>query len=579
MNKKNKNIKNIKDLIEDIQNLDIKPIKDTRVLVAIDFGTTYSGFAYVHKDNPDNVVVNDSWPGKEGVSKAPTALQYDKKYNKVINWGYTALVEDLDEVSDDSEEQCPRPVELFKLHISDLPENEKPWLPSKLNYKKAIEDYLTQMSNLIKKTLKKRWPTLIFPQQVDFVLTIPAEWPPHTTGIMRECACKAGLITSFDSDHLDFTTEPEAAALHCLTVVNQHNLRPRDSFLVADCGGGTVDLTSRKLLPGGLLSEITERAGYLCGSTFVDKEFLSWLGRRVGFQALEKFKSNCYGQMQYLVQRFFCTRIKFKFSGEPTEYRTFKLNLQQYDLPKYVTGEHRKKMEEAGWVLKIDFNSVKEIFDPVIDQIIKLINDQLNFSNEKCTAIFLVGGFSESPYLLRRVKETFKYRVPITAAPAIPIAAIVRGAIMYGLNPNIIRDRILKWTYGIGVCRKWVDGKDDINRRTADGLIFYFYELAKRGKKVEVNQKFWEEFLPIRSNQNVASFNIYYTPKHNAKYCNEPEMKQLGTLRIVRSNNERSGINKRIEFSLTFGRMEIKATAKNKETGKIYNETTFILDI
>lgn len=115
-------------------------------------------------------------PGKEGVSKAPTALQYDEKYNKVINWGYPALVEDLDEVSDDSEEQCPRPVELFKLHISDLPENEKPWLPSKLNYKKAIEDYLTQMSNLIKKTLKKRWPTLIFPQQVDFVLTIPAEW-------------------------------------------------------------------------------------------------------------------------------------------------------------------------------------------------------------------------------------------------------------------------------------------------------------------------------------------------------------------------------------------------------------------
>lgn len=63
MNKKNKNIKNIKDLNEDIENLDIniKPIKDTRVLVAIDFGTTYSGFAYVHKDNPENVVVNDSW--------------------------------------------------------------------------------------------------------------------------------------------------------------------------------------------------------------------------------------------------------------------------------------------------------------------------------------------------------------------------------------------------------------------------------------------------------------------------------------------------------------------------------------
>jgi hypothetical protein len=188
----------------------------------------------------------------------------------------------------------------------------------------------------------------------------------------------------------------------------------------------------------------------------VDKEFLHWLGRRVGLQALENFKSNCYGQMQYLVQRFFCTRIKFKFSGEPTEYKTLKLNLQQYDLPMYVTGEHKKQMEEVGWVLKVDFNAVKEMFDPVIDQIIKLINDQLNSSNENCSAIFLVGGFSESPYLLRRVKETFKYKVPVTAVPAIPIAAIVRGAITYGLNPNIIRDRTLKWTYGIEVCRKWV---------------------------------------------------------------------------------------------------------------------------
>jgi hypothetical protein len=32
------------------------------------------------------------------------------------------------------------------------------------------------MRKLIQGTLKKRWPTVIFPQQVDFILTIPAEW-------------------------------------------------------------------------------------------------------------------------------------------------------------------------------------------------------------------------------------------------------------------------------------------------------------------------------------------------------------------------------------------------------------------
>ncbi|CAG8752708.1 3759_t:CDS:2, partial [Funneliformis mosseae] len=113
----------------------------------------------------------------------------------------------------------------------------------------------------------------------------------------------------------------EAAALHCLSVVKEHKLKPGDSFLVADCGGCTVDLTSRKLLPENKLSEITERIGDLCGSTFVDKEFLSWLGRKVGFKALESLKSNNYGQMQFLVQRFFCQRIKFKFNGELADFK------------------------------------------------------------------------------------------------------------------------------------------------------------------------------------------------------------------------------------------------------------------
>jgi len=110
------------------------------------------------------------------------------------------------------------------------------------------------------------------------------------------------------------------------------------------------------------------------------------------------------------------------------------------------------------------------------------------------------------------------------------------------------------------------------------GWYFYFYELAKRGKSVKVDQKFWGEFLPLRSNQNIASFNIYYTPRYSAKFYDEPGMKLLGALKIRKHDNH-SGLNHPIEFSLTFGKMEIKATAKNKRTGKIYNETTFILDI
>ncbi|POG61289.1 hypothetical protein GLOIN_2v1786799 [Rhizophagus irregularis DAOM 181602=DAOM 197198] len=125
---------------------------DIRILVAIDFETIYSG----------NVIR----PRSEGVSKASTALQYDEGHKKIT----------------------------------------------------TVEVYLAQMRKLIQETLKKkgRCPTVKFPQQVDFVLTISAEWPPYTTKVMRECAYKTGF--EFTS-HNEFTTEPEAAAFHCLSVM------------------------------------------------------------------------------------------------------------------------------------------------------------------------------------------------------------------------------------------------------------------------------------------------------------------------------------------------------------------------
>jgi hypothetical protein len=36
------------------------------------------------------------------------------------------------------------------------------------------------------------------------------------------------------------------------------------------------------------------------------------------------------------------------------------------DLQQYVAGEYKEQMEEDGWIVKLDFESVKGIFDPVI---------------------------------------------------------------------------------------------------------------------------------------------------------------------------------------------------------------------
>jgi len=48
------------------------------------------------------------------------------------------------------------------------------------------------------------------------------------------------------------------------------------------------------------------------------------------------------------------------------------------------------------------------LFDPLITQIIELVNDQVSVADkqsEKIHQVFLVGGFGESPYLNLRMKE------------------------------------------------------------------------------------------------------------------------------------------------------------------------------
>jgi hypothetical protein len=55
--------------------------------------------------------------------------------------------------------------------------------------------------------------------------------------------------------------------------------------------------------------------------------------------------------------------------------------------------EHKERMKEVGWVVKLDFESVKWIFEPVIERILQLVREQLD-TIRSCKTIFLVGDFS-----------------------------------------------------------------------------------------------------------------------------------------------------------------------------------------
>jgi molecular chaperone DnaK (HSP70) len=100
-----------------------------------------------------------------------------------------------------------------------------------------------------------------------------------------------------------------------------------ESFLVVDCGGGTVDLTIRKLLSEAELGEVTIRTGDLCGSTYIDQEFIKFLERKLGNSAINNLKEHHYGQYQFLIYEF-CRNVKLPFTGIEEEYKTFDLDIK-----------------------------------------------------------------------------------------------------------------------------------------------------------------------------------------------------------------------------------------------------------
>ncbi|CAG8579884.1 14375_t:CDS:2 [Funneliformis caledonium] len=560
-----------------------------RVVIGFDFGTTFSGFAYCHVTEETNLCSNDLWHGEVGQLKTNTVLQYDDEYKQVKLWGAPALAKKPNRRDTNRKEN--KPVELFKLHLGDILDNFKPNLP--IDYKKAITDYLREIGKVIKDTVTARWPKIDYFKHVLLVLTVPAEFSEKSKAIMRICAYNAGLIKDECSTNLQFTTEPEAAAVYCMeNSLREHALaQPGINFMIVDCGGGTVDLTTRKLINDKQLGEVTERAGDFCGSTFVDDEFIKYLRKKLGDKSMDSLKEKHYGQMQYLIQHF-CKSGKIPFTGDDPNF-LYELDIQDTvpELKQYITDEKiRKALDNDDWIVEIDLETMKLIFEPVVQKILRMIKSQLDNAQETCSAMFLVGGFSESKYLQKRIKEEFLNRVKDISVPIQPMAAIARGAAIYGLsirsnNLNnlgnddnlkcIISSRILKYTYGIKVRSVWKNG-DPISRKTHDGYIEKYDCLAKRGTKMEVNNEVTRTYHPCYANQTKILYSVYYTREYDGVYCDDPGMKLIGELQIDLPG---SGHDRPVLFGLTFGQMEITATSKNKLTGQSYRTTfKFSLD-
>ncbi|KAG2203811.1 hypothetical protein INT47_012744 [Mucor saturninus] len=474
-------------------------------IVGIDFGTSFSGSSYVQLKNKNGKPVDTKeiktiktgWPGGRilGSRKTPTLSMYDK--NMRLNyWSQEAEImvnrrQDLKLLGNFKLFLCPESLENFHGHTVDLEERkrqegfaEERTTKNEVDTVKVIADYLIKFKNhiaeyILTKEMGENFGffnrgKLLKKYKMRFVIAVPAMWNLPARDAMAQAAIEAGLIEKNEPDQLFIISEPEAAALFCMKSMTEYFEKENEelddtNFIVCDAGGGIVDLATFNLqlnkedgdtpTTKPIICQIGDSIGDICGSTCIDLRFKKYL--------LEFYKSvgvdiNKENVPLDGVMKSFVINYKSSFSSNLQDDTYYHINLPE-DRVLNFTGDSTYTMINENKTLKMKNQDMKEkIFDPIVDRIIYLMDDQLNQAKKggrDIKAILMVGGFSQSKYLQQRIKDQYK-GVCHVIVPVEGDTAVSHGAVFYALYPRTISKNIVGKSIGLEVQAPFSQRKD-----------------------------------------------------------------------------------------------------------------------
>ncbi|MCC3568578.1 MAG: chaperone protein [Oscillatoriales cyanobacterium] len=561
--------------------------KSFEVVVAIDFGTSRSGFAYKFKEWEESVF-RDLWPDSPiSYPKTATHLLLSPE-GEVEAWGYTAMKK-LAELRAKKIAKDYYFARNFKMELhSGKKDKDGPYIINENNGSKIpvidlIADYIRLIKDEALKEIKNSTSGELKDEEIRWCLTIPAIWKDADKDLMRRAAQKAGLIGSSEdeAERLFLVLEPEAAAIFCQEV-DKNTLTPGTKIMIVDCGGGTIDITVHEVVKDGGLDEVTTGTGGAFGSMYVDKSFLEYLQEKLTAEMIELFQET--EPVDYLQMLEDWERTKCGFDPETSgDVVYFPIRTKLYNL---ISNQEPQVLEDLADEQNGDDTNIylsrermESIFRPTLDGLVSTVENQFRGLKDKdIDIIFLVGGFSTSPLLRQRIKEEFEERVKKIVMPPRPGVAILKGAASFGVNPSIIRARCSRLTYGVSLTPTFIPGVHPESKKIwAEDLKKYlcmdgFGTLVHMGQKVPTDAEITIEFKPADRNQKAMDFEFFSSPQEDVDYTDEPAVTKLGEL-LVEMPFTTGGLDRVVEMTFYFGQTEIKVKAIDRTSGNEYKSS------
>ncbi|KAL4230967.1 Heat shock 70 kDa protein 12A [Mactra antiquata] len=535
--------------------------KQYLVIAAIDFGTTYSGYAY--------------------------AFLHDLRKTDQAENTYA-------ELADDDEHQNWR----FFKHIKMMLHSRNIHRTTKLQDDQgksmvALDVFSAAIRYLkddIMHTLKNRI-TNILDNEVKWVITVPAIWNYKAKQFMKEAAVQAGI----DARLVCLAHEPEAAAIFCKHVevcktedskgnFKLECFKKGSQFMILDLGGGTVDITACEVQGDGSLKELCPRGGGPWGGTVVDAHLYNCLENAIRKKVMDSFSKTCkwdHLKLRELIeqQKRLCMTASTTMK-DPTNPRSKEVRI---DLPSALFTIYEKQQNETlAKTLgrergkpcikrtKICFpdESFSAAFKKPTESIIKEIRSLISKNNlHRLNTFMMVGGFSESPIIQQAVRDAFPEKIVII--PEETSTAVLKGAVLYGYQSSNIHSRMLPYSFGISTCEQY-----DAQRHR--GVTMYegnevedvFCPYVKKGSTVTEEGI---EVLKMFGNKSSV-IEIYQTPVDNLadpEYTYKEHFECIGLVKF-----DSSVYAKTVDVKMNFGIHGIKVSARPTGT-KEWTEKSF----
>ncbi|KAK5939827.1 hypothetical protein PMZ80_008209 [Knufia obscura] len=490
------------------------------LIVAVDYGTTFSGLCWVLSNNLDVPHVVRTWPLADGTEttsdKVPTRITYDAE-NKPNGWVF--MIEGSE----------PRYQE-FKLFLDNSRKSHHAGMAQKFKDPTSLPlaerftatklsiDFLRELRNWLEVDVDKVMGAGTFESiPIEWVVTVPAIWSDQAKGTTRWCAEKAGM-----GDNVKIITEPEAAMVHAIQSISDDECKTGDCFVLCDAGGGTVDLITYKIKSVEPLEveELVQGDGDRCGSVFLDRQFKAYLERthaRLVPGWTEQHTMVAVGYFERITKR------KVEGSDEA-------LIIKVPAVPNYTKNGITIKKGKV----YIPAADVRMMFQIVLDIVRKLVLEQhrraIQKTRARITGVVLVGGFGASEF----VRKWLDIAVSWTDnniklyQPADGWTAIVRGALSRvlpilspALAPAVVYSRVSRKFYGITESVAFQPGRDPEDQRFWVDIEqkFYIERIQWFLRKVcllpGVEATALTVFRVLRSNKATRAVAAMFTPGHN----------------------------------------------------------------